>query len=218
MSFGRKGLAPGQTAPVAARPPISATPPQRDDVAARREAFIAAERARAMGPMGPAGLAAAAGVAADPGIDTSADPLAALRNSARPATRREEPVGQQWTPQPDASYQRARESASGAVRRQSDKRFVLGEPHKRSLALAYLFWFIAGQGSLHRFYCGQSQSAIMQIGLLLVSVLIGLAFVPLAAAGIIVWFVWIIADLFLIPGMMRRFKAEHAPDYDRVFS
>ena len=218
MSFGRKGLAPGQTAPAAGRPPFGAGAPQHDEIAARREAFLAAERARTAGPMGPAGLAAAAAVAADPGISSLADPLAGLRNGARPATRREEPLGQQWAPLPQAERQRARESGFGAVRKHADKRFIFGEPHKRSLAVAYVFWFIAGQGSLHRFYCGQSQSALMQIGLLVGSVLLGMVWAPIAAAGIIVWFLWIIADLFLIPGMMRRFKEEYAPDYSGVFS
>lgn len=207
MSFGRKGLAPGQTAPAA------------EDIASRREAFIAAERAGSTArAMGPAGLAAAAGVAADRGIDTAADPLAGLRNGVYPATRREEPLGQQWSPLSEADRRRAREAGFHSVRKDPDKRFIFGEPHKRSLALAYVFWFIAGQGSLHRFYCGQSQSAIMQIGLLVGSVLCGLIFAPIAVAGIFAWFFWIIADLFLIPGMLRRFKAEYAPDYGGVFA
>lgn len=218
MSFGRKGLAPGQSAPVAGRPPLGGTAPQHDEIAARREAFLAAERARTAGPMGPAGMAAAAAVAADPGIGDKADPLAGLRNGPRPATRREESVGQQWSPLPEADRQRARESGYGALRRHTDKRFIFGEPHKRTLLLAYLFWFVAGQGSLHRFYCGQSQSAMMQIGLLVGSVLLGLVFVPVAAVGIVLWFLWIIADLFLIPGMMRQFKDEYAPDYSGVFA
>lgn len=218
MSFGRKGLAPGQTAPVAGRPPLGSAAPQHDDIAARREAFLAAERARTAAPMGPAGLAAAAAVAADPGIGSAADPLAGLRNATRPATRREEPIGQQWTPLPEADRQRARDSSFGALRRHTDKRFIFGEPHKRTLLLAYVFWFIAGQGSLHRFYCGQSQSAVMQIGLLVGSVLLGLLYAPIAVVGIFAWFFWIIADLFLIPGMMRQFKAEYAPDYAGVFA
>lgn len=42
MSFGRKGLGPGQSAPSAPRP----TRPADDEIARKREAFIAAERAR----------------------------------------------------------------------------------------------------------------------------------------------------------------------------
>jgi hypothetical protein len=202
MSFGRKGLVPGKAAHVAARPPLgSAASSRHEAVAPRRDGFNAP---------------AAAGD--DRGLDTSADPLAGLRNGVVPATRRDEPVGQHWSPLPEAERQRARASGYASVRKDPDKRFLFGEPHKRSLALAYVFWFIAGQGSLHRFYCGQNQSAIMQIGLLVGSVLFGLVYVPIAVAGIFAWFFWIVADLFLIPRMMRQFKAEYAPDYGGVFA
>ena len=206
MSFGRKGLAPGQIAPAPPRPPVAAAAASddRDTIAARREAFLAAERAR--------------NAAAESQSDTSSDPLAGLRNGVFPATRREEPIGQQWSPLSEADRERARAAGYGATRPNPDKRFLFGEPHKRSLVMAYLFWFIACQGSLHRFYCGQSQSAMMQIGLLVGSVLLGLIFMPMGVAGIFAWFFWIIADLFLIPGMMRRFKAQYAPDYGGVFA
>jgi TM2 domain-containing membrane protein YozV len=199
MSFGRKGLSPGQTAPAGVRP---ATRIDHADIA------VAARREVAR-PAAPEAVAAP---------ETDHDPLASLRNGARPATRREEPVGQEWSPLSEAERQRARAAGIGAVRPHQDKRFIFGEPHKRSLALAYVFWFIAGQGSLHRFYCGQTQSAIMQIGLLVGSVLIGLIFMPMAVAGLFAWFFWIIADLFLIPGMMRRFKAEYAPYNAGIFA
>lgn len=209
MSFGRKGLAPGEAAPVAARRAVQASD-EVDSIGARREAFLASERAR---------KASEANNEASP-PDLSADPLAALRNGARPATRRDDGVGQSWSPMPEKQVRAAMQDRAlgGAGRASTGKRYILGEPSGRSLFLAYLFWFIAGQGSLHRFYCGQTQSALMQIGLLLGSVLFALVFVPVAAVGIIIWFLWLIADLFLIPGMLRRFKAEHAPDYGAVFA
>ena len=43
MSFGRKGLGPGESAPGALRP---TRPAADDDIARKREAFLAAERAR----------------------------------------------------------------------------------------------------------------------------------------------------------------------------
>ena len=43
MSFGRKGLGPGETAPSA---PRATRPAADDDIARKREAFLAAERAR----------------------------------------------------------------------------------------------------------------------------------------------------------------------------
>jgi hypothetical protein len=203
MGFGRKGLAPGQPAPAGPRP-ATRIDHEAAQIAARREALRPAAPVPTPAPT--------------PAPELDNDPLASLRSTARPATRREEPVGQEWSPLSQAERQRARAAGIGAVRPDPDKRFIFGEPHKRSLALAYVFWFIACQGSLHRFYCGQTQSAIMQIGLLVGSVLIGLIFAPMAVAGIFLWFFWIIADLFLIPGMMRRFKAEYAPYNAGIFA
>ncbi|KWV90660.1 hypothetical protein AUC45_15385 [Erythrobacter sp. YT30] len=79
-----------------------------------------------------------------------------------------------------------------------------------------MLWFILGQLSIHRFYCGQSESAWFQIALFIGSLVTLFVFPPIGAVGIIAWIIWIIADLFLIPGMMRRFKAAHA--YTGVFS
>ena len=209
MSFGRKGLAPGEIAPVAPRP-AAPVPSQDDAMAARREAFLASERSRNTGT--------AETVRASP--DTSSDPLADLRNGARPATRRDASAGQSWSPMPEKDVRAAMQSrpGAGAARRTSGKRFVLGEPSKRSLGLAYLFWLVAGQGSLHRFYCGQKDTALMQIGLAIASLVMALIFPPLGFIGLLAWIVWIFADLFLMPGMMRRFKAEHQVDYGAVFA
>jgi hypothetical protein len=209
MSFGRKGLAPGEAAPVAARRVVPASEPA-DSIAARREAFLASERAR---------TASEASKAASP-PELPSDPLAGLRNGARPATRRDDTVGQSWSPMPEKQVRAAMQTqgTGSGGRTATGKRFIFGEPGKRSLLLAYLFWFVAGQGSLHRFYCGQTQTALMQIGLLVGSVLFALVFAPVAAVGIVIWILWILADLFLIPGMLRRFKAEHAPDYGMVFA
>jgi hypothetical protein len=209
MSFGRKGLAPGEIAPVAPRPaaPVAS---QDDAMAARREAFLASERSRKTG--------AADAVTASP--DNSSDPLAGLRNGVRPAMRRDASAGQSWSPMPEKDVRAAMQSRSsaGAARRSSGQRWILGEPSKRSLGLAYLFWFVAGQGSLHRFYCGQKETALMQIGLGIVSLVVMFIFPPLGFIGLLAWIVWIFADLFLMPGMMRRFKAEHRVDYGDVFA
>ena len=77
--------------------------------------------------------------------------------------------------------------------------------------MAYLIWFVIGQTSLHRVYCGQGESALFQVGLLIGSVIAAFIFLPFAF-GIVLWGIWILADLFLMPGMMRRFKAKY--EYD----
>ncbi|WP_182086958.1 TM2 domain-containing protein [Aureimonas sp. ME7] len=56
-----------------------------------------------------------------------------------------------------------------------------------NVTLAYLLWFFLGLFSAHRFYLGRPLSAILQI--LSYLVLVG--------------FIWLLVDLFLIPGMVR---------------
>jgi TM2 domain-containing membrane protein YozV len=58
----------------------------------------------------------------------------------------------------------------------------------KNVVVAYLFWFFLWFVSAHRFYLGRPGSAILQI--LSYFVLIG--------------FIWVFVDLFLIPGMVRK--------------
>ena len=60
-----------------------------------------------------------------------------------------------------------------------------------SIVLAYVLWFFLGDFSAHRFYLGRTGTAILQI--LLNCILIG--------------FIWVVLDLFLIPGMVRAKQA-----------
>ncbi|MCX7300387.1 MAG: TM2 domain-containing protein [Rhodobacterales bacterium] len=57
-----------------------------------------------------------------------------------------------------------------------------------NVAAAYLLWFFLGILSAHRFYLGKPGTAILQI--LTFFILIG--------------FVWLLVDAFLIPGMIRK--------------
>ncbi len=61
-----------------------------------------------------------------------------------------------------------------------------------STAIAYVLWFFLWFVSGHRFYLGRPASAILQI----------VSFV------VIIGFVWVIIDAFLIPGMLREKRAE----------
>ncbi|HWL71987.1 MAG TPA: TM2 domain-containing protein [Geminicoccus sp.] len=61
-----------------------------------------------------------------------------------------------------------------------------------SVAVAYLLWFFLGIFAAHRFYLGRPGTAILQI--LSMFVLVGL--------------VWLVVDLFLIPGMVRDKQEE----------
>ena len=133
-TFGRKGAAPNP------------------DLAARRAAFLAAERARPK-------QAAPAGGGRDPGIE---DGL------SRPPL-----IERAYVP-------------------------------RKTMGTAYLLWFFLGGLSAHRFYLGFRISAIIQMlltpfgyAMLLSKSSIGLLAVP--AAGL-----WILADVFLIPGMVAK--------------
>lgn len=62
----------------------------------------------------------------------------------------------------------------------------------KSVGAAYLLWFFTWFVSGHRFYLGRPGTAILQI--LSYFVLIG--------------FIWLIVDAFLIPGMVQKQKDE----------
>lgn len=237
MSFGRKGLAPGQAAPAAAggfgRAPqaaVAGAQPQpqpseeEDKIAAAREAFIASERARrAQEEIGEGSL------------PFGGDPLADLRNGSQPVAARPAksmglgPVGQSGLPvdQEDQIRAAARGMSggqpsapvsygAGAGRAsRAKKSYFFGDPAGRSLGIAYLIWFVIGQTGLHRVYCGQKESAIYQVALLIVSVVTLFIFPPLGMVGFVAWICWLIGDLFMMPGMLRKFKAEH--DYSHAF-
>ncbi len=54
--------------------------------------------------------------------------------------------------------------------------------------LAYVLWFFLGWVSAHRFYLGRPGTAILQI----------------CSYFILIGFVWLLIDVFLIPGMVRE--------------
>lgn len=61
-----------------------------------------------------------------------------------------------------------------------------------NLAVAYLLWLFLGIVSAHRFYLGRPASALLQI----------LSYL------ILVGFIWLLVDAFLIPGMFRAKQEE----------
>jgi len=67
------------------------------------------------------------------------------------------------------------------------------EANRKSVSAAYLLWFFIGFLGAHRFYAGRKGSGFAQLALLLIPFL-GWAIL----AG------WWIADLFLIPGIIRE--------------
>ena len=70
---------------------------------------------------------------------------------------------------------------------------LLFEENEKSKAVAYLLWLFFGAFSAHRFYAGQTKSAVVRLIMLFVPV-IGWAILAL---------LWLL-DLFLIPGMINE--------------
>lgn len=61
-----------------------------------------------------------------------------------------------------------------------------------SSGVAYLLWFFTGWVSGHRFYLGKPGTAILQI----------------LSYFILVGFIWLLIDAFLIPGMIQEKRNE----------
>lgn len=61
-----------------------------------------------------------------------------------------------------------------------------------NMAVAYMLWFFLGIVSAHRFYLGRTSTAILQI----------------ISYFILVGFIWLLIDGFLIPSMMRSKQDE----------
>ena len=70
------------------------------------------------------------------------------------------------------------------------------DAHRKSTGVAYLLWFFLGSFGGHRFYLGQTGTAIVQLLLLI------FGWIPLFT-GWIALGLWLFVDLFLIPGLAR---------------
>ncbi|WP_462382522.1 TM2 domain-containing protein [Pseudomonas sp. Marseille-QA0892] len=66
---------------------------------------------------------------------------------------------------------------------------------RKSTGVAYLLWFLFGGLGGHRFYLGKTGTAI---AILLITLVGCFTFFPLIITGI-----WLLVDLFLIPGIIK---------------
>ena len=66
------------------------------------------------------------------------------------------------------------------------------ENNSKSVAIGYLLWLFLGLFGVHRFYAGKTKSGVAQLILLLIPIV-----------GWIALGFWLLADLFLIPGMIK---------------
>lgn len=87
-------------------------------------------------------------------------------------------------------------------------RMVAFETKKKSMAVAYLLWWVAGSLGGHRFYMGRTGSAAAMLCITLTSLL--LMFVLIGFATIFISGVWAIVDAFQIPRWVREHNVELA--------
>ena len=75
-------------------------------------------------------------------------------------------------------------------------------PTGKTIRTAYLLWLVGGVVGAHRFYLGSRGPARAMAGVFLLGVvwlLFGIGLFILAGLA-----VWMVVDLFLIPGLVRR--------------
>lgn len=88
---------------------------------------------------------------------------------------------------------------------------------KKSMLLAYVLWHFGSAIAAHRFYLGAYQSALMLSGLFWGGLVLMLLWPPLGLVSLAGWLIWLLADLFLIPGLTRRANADEV-DYQQLFA
>ena len=97
--------------------------------------------------------------------------------------------------------------AAGTVDAHSSETIGYHKPTaKRSMTTAYLCWLVLGQISMHRFYIGARESALYQVSLFVGGLIAFFVHAPLGLALLAGWVIWIFADLFLIPGLLREYS------------
>ena len=81
------------------------------------------------------------------------------------------------------------------------KKMMQYDANKKSPTTAYLLWFFLGWTGAHRFYIGNTGSGAAILVLSIVG--FALSFLGIGLVILLVPLIWLIVDLFLIPGMVR---------------
>lgn len=81
------------------------------------------------------------------------------------------------------------------------KRMMQYDANKRSVTTAYILWFFLGWLGAHRFYIGNTGTAVAILALSIVGG--ALSFIGIGLFILIIPAIWLFVDVFLIPGMVR---------------
>ena len=110
------------------------------------------------------------------------------------------------TKSPAANSARAKETASRAPAPSAGvpphapsvgndvQAMMMFESNKKSVGVAFLLWFFLGMFGAHRFYLGQTGTAIVMLLL------------TITLFGAIISGIWCLIDAFLIPGKIRDYN------------
>ena len=85
---------------------------------------------------------------------------------------------------------------------------MLFEANRKSVGVAYLLWFFLGMFGAHRFYLGETGTAVAQLLLLIVGAVLTIVLIGFLLLGVLG--VWVLLDAVLIPGIVRRHNIELA--------
>jgi TM2 domain-containing membrane protein YozV len=89
---------------------------------------------------------------------------------------------------------------------------------RKSMAVAYIFWFALGALSGHRFYLGLVATAIAQSSLWFLGWLLVATGTYVGLLAVLAGAVWVIVDAFLIPGLCRAANPRSGPAPREIFA
>ncbi|WP_201306240.1 TM2 domain-containing protein [Roseomonas harenae] len=78
------------------------------------------------------------------------------------------------------------------------------DANKRSVLVAYVLWFFLGWFAVHRFYAGRITSGLAMLAISLISW--AMTVIAIGYVGLFVIGIWLLVDVFLIPGMIRAYN------------
>ena len=82
------------------------------------------------------------------------------------------------------------------------------DANKKSVGVSYVLWFFFGMLGAHRFYLSQTGTGVAILLLTIFSIL--LSFIGIGLVMIWVPIIWVFIDIFLIPGMARKYNTDLA--------